>query len=160
MAQQQDDESDGVFRLEGSSGAQKGGLVIMKKGPASDSNQHEFKQPSAVARQSLLGLDKLASIKRAEAAASASDKDEHQQRNRRQYRDRQDETPSHTGGVSNDYVKKMKDRRDNERGFYASSKDNDHHSGIILVITFSIPRELHCMTLTSFDSVGLPNSHF
>jgi len=43
----------------------------------------------------------------------------------RHYRVRIDETPSHTGGVSNEYLKKAKDRRDVDRGVYASSKDQE-----------------------------------
>lgn len=56
-----DDES--TSRLEGTTGKEKGGLVIMKKGSSGD--QHEFKIPSAMApRASILGLDKLAALKR------------------------------------------------------------------------------------------------
>jgi len=45
----------------------------------------------------------------------------------RHYRDRHDETPSHTGGVSDAYLQKVKDKRDRDRGVYASSsKDKDH----------------------------------
>jgi pre-mRNA-splicing factor ATP-dependent RNA helicase DHX38/PRP16 len=43
----------------------------------------------------------------------------------RHYRDRNDETPSHTGGVSDEYLKKAKGRREHDRGVYASSKDQD-----------------------------------
>jgi len=44
----------------------------------------------------------------------------------RHYRDRHDETPSHTGGVSDAYLQKVKDKRDRDRGVYASSsKDRD-----------------------------------
>ena len=44
----------------------------------------------------------------------------------RHYRDRFDETPSHTGGVSDAYLQKVKDKRDRDRGVYASSsKDKD-----------------------------------
>jgi len=44
----------------------------------------------------------------------------------RHYRDRYDETPSHTGGVSDAYLKKVKDKRDRDRGVHASSsKDRD-----------------------------------
>jgi len=46
----------------------------------------------------------------------------------RHYRDRHDETPSHTGGVSDAYVQKVKDKRDRDRGVYASSsKDRDRN---------------------------------
>jgi len=56
------DENDAVYRLEGTSGEQRGGLVIMKKGHSADVDRHEFKRPAP--RQSLLGLDKLAASKR------------------------------------------------------------------------------------------------
>lgn len=52
------DDDPSVHRLEGSSGNQPGGLVIMKKGPSKDSEKHDFKKPS------LLGLDRLAAVKR------------------------------------------------------------------------------------------------
>jgi pre-mRNA-splicing factor ATP-dependent RNA helicase DHX38/PRP16 len=68
------DQDDGsVYRLEGSSGTQKGGLVIMKKTTATDVAQHEFKKPSI--KKSLLGLDRLAAIKRAENEQTSGDKD-------------------------------------------------------------------------------------
>lgn len=52
------DDDPALHRLEGSMGDMKGGLVIMKKGPAHDNDKHTFKKPS------LLGLDKLAASKR------------------------------------------------------------------------------------------------
>lgn len=52
------DDDPALHRLEGSMGDVKGGLVIMKKGPANDNDKHTFKKPS------LLGLDKLAASKR------------------------------------------------------------------------------------------------
>lgn len=56
-------ESD-IHRLEGTSGNESGGLVIMKKGPAQDGDAaHTFKRPEAP-KVSLLGLDKLAASKR------------------------------------------------------------------------------------------------
>lgn len=59
MASYLDPDNDpSLHRLEGSSGNQAGGLVIMKKKPVSDSDKHSFKKPS------LLGLDKLAAAKR------------------------------------------------------------------------------------------------
>ena len=36
-------DSANVHRLEGSSGQEKGGLILMKKGPASDGDKIEFK---------------------------------------------------------------------------------------------------------------------
>ena len=43
---------------------------------------------------------------------------------RRHYRDRNDETPSYTGGVSDAYLKMSKNRKDKERGVYVSSKED------------------------------------
>lgn len=45
--------------------------------------------------------------------------------NCRRYRERNDETPSYTGGVSNEYVKRTKERKDRDRGVYASTTDKD-----------------------------------
>ena len=54
-----DDDSE-IHCLEGTPSVQKGGLEIMKK--TSEDNAHVFKKPP---KTSLLGLDKLASAKRA-----------------------------------------------------------------------------------------------
>lgn len=53
-------------RLEGSSGQETGGLIIRKK--QSSDEQMTFKKPSAP-RASLLGLDRLAALKRRQAEA-------------------------------------------------------------------------------------------
>ena len=59
------DSDNSVHRLEGTTGEEKGGLIIRKKGPSTDSEKHEFKRPSLPApRVSLLGLDRLAAAKR------------------------------------------------------------------------------------------------
>lgn len=60
------DEDSSIHRLEGSSGSEKGGLIIMKKGPSKDTEQHSFKKPD-LPKVSLLGLDKLAAAKRKQA---------------------------------------------------------------------------------------------
>ena len=54
-------DDDGIQRLEGSSGQETGGLIIMKKKPSGES--HTFKKPE-MPKVSLLGLDKLAAVKR------------------------------------------------------------------------------------------------
>lgn len=59
MANFESDDDPSLHCLEGSSGLQKGGLVIMKKGQ-SNNNPHMFKKPTG----SVLGLDKLAAAKR------------------------------------------------------------------------------------------------
>ena len=61
----ENDADDAIYRLEGTSGEQRGGLVIMKKGQSADVDRHEFKRPAP--KQSLLGLDKLAASKRLQA---------------------------------------------------------------------------------------------
>ena len=60
-----DPENDpSIHMLEGSSGNEPGGLIIMKKGPgpSSDKDKHVFKTPAP--RTSVLGLDRLAAEKR------------------------------------------------------------------------------------------------
>lgn len=59
------DMDDNPHRLEGTSGEEKGGLVIMKRGPSvkGEEGAHVFKKPE-IPRTSLLGLDRLAAIKR------------------------------------------------------------------------------------------------
>ena len=54
---------DDIHRLEGSSGNESGGLVIMKKGPPKGSDAHQFKKPD-MPKTSILGLDRLAAVKR------------------------------------------------------------------------------------------------
>lgn len=56
------DDDGGVHRLEGSSGEEQGGLVIMKKKPDGET-PHTFKKPD-MPKVSLFGLDKLAALKR------------------------------------------------------------------------------------------------
>lgn len=64
---------DMLYRLEGTRGEQRGGLIIMKKGQSADVDRQKFKQPAP--KQSLLGLDKLAAHKRLhDAEADTTDK--------------------------------------------------------------------------------------
>ena len=56
-----DDES--IHKISGTTGSEKGGLIIMKKGPSDSTSKHEFKAPTTL-RPSLLGLDRLAALKR------------------------------------------------------------------------------------------------
>ena len=74
MSYMDPDGDESLHRLEGSSGQEAGGLVIMKKGPAkgSDDEKHMFKTPTP--RASLLGLDRLAEEKRKEAEGKTSTK--------------------------------------------------------------------------------------
>lgn len=126
-----------VDRLEGiAEGEVKGGLVIKKKQPTGDAQneEHVFKKP----RISVFGLDKLAAAKRKEreeqekAGNEADDrKDDKQRRDERQFRKPRIETPSHTGGVSDDYRERRKERderRDKQRSTIKSRDDNrDRH---------------------------------
>ena len=86
-------------RLEGTSGNEKGGLMIMKKSN-NEGEQHLFKKPMM---SSLLGLDKLAEEKRKQDAQ------------KKLYRNRKDETPSYTGGVSDEYLRREKVRKEKEK---------------------------------------------
>ena len=77
----ENDADDAIYRLEGTSGEQRGGLVIMKKGQSADVDRHEFKRPAP--KQSLLGLDKLAASKRLQAVQpDTAEKDKNTQRER------------------------------------------------------------------------------
>lgn len=132
-------ESKGGYLLSGSGKEEEGGLVDAKP-----STEYEFKKPGV----SLLGLDVLAKKKREESGRvvqrergsserrkeDASDKDSVDyfgsrisfgKTRERQYRGQQSETPSHTGGVNEEAVKRSRERRDRERGqgLHASSKD-------------------------------------
>ncbi|XP_074645690.1 pre-mRNA-splicing factor ATP-dependent RNA helicase PRP16-like [Tubulanus polymorphus] len=149
MTSVEDDETSAVHRLEGTSGG-AGGLVIMKKGPATDTEApHIFKKPS------LLGLDKLAAEKRKQPSAEFTEIEnkkskissykgdeeeieyertpgrgrerssgrEREHREERYYRKTREETPSHPGGVSDAARDRLqKHHRDHDqRGVYASS---------------------------------------
>lgn len=109
------EKDDNIHRLEGSVGTQKGGLVIMKKNSsaAGTEENHQFKKPEVKA--SLLGLDKLAASKRTREEKPV-------EYSKRQYRDRVEESPSHSDGVSLDYVRKAAERRQHDRGVGASSE--------------------------------------
>jgi len=66
----------------------------------------------------------------------------------RHYRDRSDETPSHTGGVSDAYIQKVKDKRDWDRGVYASSsKDRDRNK----TTEDGTKLHIHCIAICPSD---------
>lgn len=111
------DEDDGLHRLEGSTSS-SGGLVIKKK-----SNDSAFKVP----KPSLLGLDKLAAAKREQQkrlmSFSQEDADddiafkekkhkstEDQEKGKRQYRSVGEETPTYTGGLTEEAKERMMHR--------------------------------------------------
>ena len=55
-------QDEDIYRLEGSSSSDKGGLVVMKKEKVDESDV--FKKPQVPGGISLLGLDRLAKLKR------------------------------------------------------------------------------------------------
>ncbi|XP_041375783.1 pre-mRNA-splicing factor ATP-dependent RNA helicase PRP16-like [Gigantopelta aegis] len=144
MASVEFDDDSEIHCLEGTPSVQKGGLMIMKKKQPSEDNAIVFKKPPKI---SLLGLDKLASAKRAlESNVPMSpkrskvlsykddDDDDVEEDDRKQsfkskdykerhYRSAKEETPSHPGGVSSQAKERMKKHRERDRGVYASTKD-------------------------------------
>lgn len=135
------DDDPSVHRLEASAPV-TGGLVVKKKDSSST-----FKVP----KPSLLGLDRLAAEKRKElenqkrlisfkdseydddVSATPKSNTASQQtpdisnlhKLNRQYRETKDETPSHTGGVSDKARNRLAERSDKDkRGVYVSSKDS------------------------------------
>lgn len=145
-------EDTSIHRLEGTSlDSQVGGLICKTKSAANE--QHVFKAPAP--RPSLLGLDLLASLKRREreekddgedkkksrvssykdweeskddqkdAEEESEDQAGRSSRRDRHYRSARVETPSHPGGVSEEFWERSRQReRDRrEHGVYASSKE-------------------------------------
>nr|XP_023024315.1 pre-mRNA-splicing factor ATP-dependent RNA helicase PRP16 isoform X1 [Leptinotarsa decemlineata] len=132
-------DDEGIHRLEGSS-TTKGGLVIKKKQTSS------FKVPLP----SLFGLDKLAAQKRKERELSrvsfeieendtadtetsetlTTDKVTPVEREKRKYRNPQEETPTYTGGITREAKERYKERlsssKSKEKGVYATTKDKEH----------------------------------
>lgn len=140
------DDDPSIHRLDGSTDT-KGGLIIKKE----KSDDSKFKIP----KPSLLGLDKLAAQRRQERLENRlsfrdneHDDDGEGSSVRRDegfrtpdvrsahtlsknYRQAQDETPTHSGGVPEKARKKMEERlsasniadRDKQKGVYASTKD-------------------------------------
>lgn len=128
----EEEEQDGVHRLEGVSD-QKGGLIVNKKQPT-------FKVPQA----SILGLDKLAAQKRKEkeeAARKMSFREEEDDKEsqgkdgeelksskqERKFRMPHEETPTYTGGISEEarqrLLQRMNSNKSKEKGVFASTKD-------------------------------------
>lgn len=133
------EKEDNLHRLEGIED-KKGGLVIKKKNP-------EFKVP----QPSLLGLDRLAAERRREREENArkisfTDKDDEEEYSEstkdnpiekpsskeRHYRTSNQETPSHTGGISNEarsrLIERLNQNKLKEKGVYASTKNERKRS--------------------------------
>ena len=121
-----------IDHLEGSSN-ERGGLIIKKKTPC-DNDDFVFKKPKV----SLLGLDKLAQSKqiekkkKEEEEARLKSRNDNRERDRRydqererHYRRHRIETPSHGGGVSDEYRerKKERDERRDKKSHFKSSKN-------------------------------------
>lgn len=118
------DDEDGIHRLEGSSN-EPGGLIVKKKSAT-------FKVPQT----SLLGLDKLAEKKRREDVErkcsfnmdeeTGNGGNDSVKSKQRKYRTPQEETPTYTGGISQEARKRLIERlemnRNKEKGVYASTK--------------------------------------
>ncbi|KAK7085198.1 Pre-mRNA-splicing factor ATP-dependent RNA helicase PRP16, partial [Halocaridina rubra] len=139
--------------LEGSSGG-AGGLIIRKIKKEDD--EASFKKPALPGRGSILGLDKLAALKRKlrededldnrktknrrNSSSSDSESDDESDRQNykinkeskskdREYRSKYDETPTYTGGVNRDTKNKFLEnqRKYKEKYVHASSKDKGRH---------------------------------
>ncbi|KAG8230357.1 hypothetical protein J437_LFUL000628 [Ladona fulva] len=130
-----------IYRLEGSK-SEVGGLIIKKK---PNQNDNTFKVPPP--RQSLLGLDKLAALRKKEREEEflqlektkqlacsedndEKDKEELQKKKRhndRHYRELRVETPTHTGGITDEARRRLVEhmKRNKDRGITASSSKKD-----------------------------------
>lgn len=103
---------ENLHRLEGTSGDAPGGLIIKKKDKPAE---FQFAKPS------LLGLDKLAAAKRKQNRLisfqddtneddAADDKGESSTVKKRKYRKHNEETPTYTGGISEQARERMLER--------------------------------------------------
>ncbi|XP_055930995.1 pre-mRNA-splicing factor ATP-dependent RNA helicase PRP16-like [Argiope bruennichi] len=113
-----------IHRLEGIDN-QVGGLIIKKK----SDDDALFKVPAP--KKSLLGLDVLAEKRRKEQLSENKQKvslnkkfADYEESRKKKYRSSRDETPTYTGGVSKEYLKRVNERqkREKERSRYVSTK--------------------------------------
>lgn len=103
------DSDENLHRLEGTSSNAVGGLIIKKK-----ENPEEFQ----FAKPSLLGLDKLAAARRKQNRLISfhDDQEESDQASdstgakERKYRKHNEETPTYTGGISEEARERMLER--------------------------------------------------
>lgn len=106
------EEDDSLHRLEGTSGDAPGGLILKKKETPAE---FQFAKPS------LLGLDKLAAAKRKQNRLISfqddnndddadSNKGEASTSKERKYRKHNEETPTYTGGISEQARERMLER--------------------------------------------------
>nr|XP_039250693.1 pre-mRNA-splicing factor ATP-dependent RNA helicase PRP16-like [Styela clava] len=110
-----DNDDESIHRLEGTNNSGKVFGLIVKKDKHSSKEQHVFKKPS------LLGLDKLADQKYNKEKGATN-------YHGRNYRPARVETPSYTGGVSDSYKEKAKNREEKrKREGYTTSSDKKRH---------------------------------
>lgn len=106
------EEDENLHRLEGTSGDAPGGLIIKKKEPPAE---FQFAKPS------LLGLDKLAAAKRKQNRLISFQDDSNEidavdditdagGSKERKYRKHNEETPTYTGGISEQARERMIER--------------------------------------------------
>lgn len=106
------EEDENLHRLEGSSGDAPGGLILKKKEAP---GEFQFAKPS------LLGLDKLAAAKRKQNRLISfqddnteddvdANKSEASGSKERKYRRHNEETPTYTGGISEQARERMLER--------------------------------------------------
>lgn len=107
------DGDESLHRLEGTSGDAPGGLILKKK---ETPGEFQFVKPS------LLGLDKLAAEKRKQNRLISFQDDEEEEGERsseqsgsggakeRKYRRHNEETPTYTGGISEQARERMLER--------------------------------------------------
>ncbi|XP_043866152.1 pre-mRNA-splicing factor ATP-dependent RNA helicase PRP16 [Drosophila mojavensis] len=141
------EDDAGVHRLEGTSGQEQRGGLVLKKPKDSDNKSPSFKVPKG----SVLGLDKLAAKRRAEKARLISFQDNEYddggtpsssanastpvsefafkkpdtksfEKLSRQLREHKDETPSYTGGVSEKARERLREH---------IQRDRDRHKGAV-----------------------------
>ncbi|KAJ2944165.1 hypothetical protein O0L34_g18136 [Tuta absoluta] len=122
------DDDENLHRLEGTSGDAPGGLIIKKKDKPAD---FQFAKPS------LLGLDKLAAAKRKQnRLISFQDEGEDSEEpststdgKERKYRKQNEETPTYTGGISEQARERMlerlqkKEKETKEKGVHYSTAE-------------------------------------
>ncbi|XP_069988555.1 pre-mRNA-splicing factor ATP-dependent RNA helicase PRP16 isoform X2 [Penaeus vannamei] len=136
--------------LEGSSGG-VGGLIVRKVKKEED-NDSVFKKPAIPVRGSILGLDKLAALKRkiredndkessrrkvkrdsSSDSDDGSDSDEEYGKEsrkedkgkQREYRSRYDETPTYTGGVNREVRDRLTEKQKKHKDRYVSASTKD-----------------------------------
>lgn len=103
------DNDENIHRLEGTSGETKGGLIIIKKDKP---EEFQFAKPS------LLGLDKLAAARRQQnrlisfnqEEQGSDESNESKGVRERKYRKPNEETPTYTGGISEQARERMLER--------------------------------------------------